>query len=163
MLVKHFITKYIRSNEIKTFRLLPKLLVMTTIDKEGFLDKFEVDLGTFYFYKNYIVSEIKEGTVLTIDKLNDVIPVVSKYYKEKELFSYISNRIYSHSIVPMDYKECPFNNFENFIGYDAVCYNDITKKSVEIEKHFSTKPLKDFSNLDDAIKWTHKEVSTRNK
>lgn len=135
---------------------------MITKNKEPYVEKFNINLGTFYFYKNYIISEIKEGTVISLDKLNELMPIVSKFYKEKESFTYISNRIHSHSMVPMDYQKCPFNNFENFIGYGAVCYNDTTRKSVEVEKYFATKPLKDFKNLNEAIKWTNKEVTIKN-
>ncbi|WP_299249580.1 hypothetical protein [uncultured Aquimarina sp.] len=131
---------------------------MKTNDINLFLGRFEINLGLFYFYKNYIIAEIKEGEIISVEKLDQLMPLILKYYKNGSPFTYISNRINPHSINPLDYIQCPFIYLENFIGYSAIHYNEITRKSIEIEKYFAQRPFSIFNNIDDAIRWTYNEV-----
>lgn len=126
--------------------------------KDSFFGSFEINIGNFHFYKNYILAEIKEGEVINIEKLDQLMPLILKYYKNGSAFTYISNRINSHSINPLDYIQCPFIHLENFIGYSAIPYNKITQKSIEIERHFAKRPFIISNNIDEAIRWTYSKV-----
>lgn len=125
---------------------------------DNFIQKYDLNLGTYYFYNNYIIAEIKEGAVITLGKLYDLIPIVQKHYGNGQPFTYISDRIYSHSIIPTDYLDCPLINMSNFKGYGVVTYNQASEMSIEVEKHFSQRPFHNFKNLKDAINWTKNEA-----
>ncbi len=115
-------------------------------------------LGTYYFYEQYFIAEVNEGEVITLKKLDDLIPLILKHYGDGKSFSYISNRINSHSIAPIDYLYCPLNTMENFNGYGVVTYTEACEKSIVVEQHFAKKPFYQFSDLKDAINWTKKSA-----
>ncbi|MBW1295533.1 hypothetical protein [Aquimarina litoralis] len=125
--------------------------------KDVLIERLDHPLGTYFFYEEYIIAEIKEGVTITLGKLQDLIPIIRKHYGDGKPFTYISNRINSHSIIPTDYLECPFTYMENFKGYAVVIYNEVNEISTEIEKYFAKKPFYNFSNLKDAINWSKKE------
>ena len=131
---------------------------MKTLSNDTLIQKYNLTLGTYYFYQKYIIAEIKEGEVINLKKLDDLIPVILKHFGEDQPFIYISDRIHSHSIIPIDYLKCPFNEMPNFKGYGVVTYNLVSEKSVEVEKHFAKKPFYNFKNLKDAVKWAKKET-----
>lgn len=131
---------------------------MKAIVDDKLIKKYDLDMGTYYFYDQYIIAEIKEGEVITLGKCQDLIPIVQKHYSDGKPFTYISDRINSHSIIPTDYLNCPFIYMDNFKGYGVVTYNSISKISTEIEKHFAQRPFRNFKKLKDAIEWTKKEV-----
>ncbi|MGY3792918.1 hypothetical protein [Aquimarina sp. 433] len=134
---------------------------MRTQSKDLLIEKFNHTLGTYYFYEEYIIAEINEGVTITLSKLQDLMPIIQKHYGDGKPFTYISNRIHSHSIIPTDYLDCPFTYMENFRGYGVVIYNEVNEISTEIEKHFAKKPFYNFRNLEDAILWSKKEVLNR--
>ncbi|WP_405205684.1 hypothetical protein [Aquimarina sp. LLG6339-5] len=127
---------------------------MTINTNNTLIERYDLKLGTYYIYDNYIIAEIKEGVTITLGKLQDLIPIVQKHFGNGQPFTYISNRINSHSIIPTDYLDCPFLYMDNFKGYGVITYNLLTEKSTEIEKHFAQKPFYNFSNLEDAIMWS---------
>ncbi|WP_378176960.1 hypothetical protein [Aquimarina sp. SS2-1] len=122
------------------------------------IQKYDLNLGTYYIYDQYMIAEIKEGEVITLGKLDDLIPVILKHYGDGRPFTYISDRVNSHSIVPTDYLNCPLKYMDNFKGYGVVTYNSISTISTEIEKHFAQRPFYNFKNLQDAIEWTKNEA-----
>ncbi|WP_109298831.1 hypothetical protein [Aquimarina sp. AU474] len=122
------------------------------------IKKYDLTLGTYYFFEGYFIAEIREGEVITLEKLNDLIPLVLKHYGDGKPFSYISNRVNSHSISPVDYLSCPLNGMENFNGYGVVTYSNLCEKSIQVEKHFAKKPFHQFNDLEDAINWTKKSA-----
>ncbi|MEB3344504.1 hypothetical protein U6A24_03475 [Aquimarina gracilis] len=126
--------------------------------KDKLIERHNLNLGTYYFFEGYFIAEVKEGEVITLEKLNDLIPLIFKYYGNGRPFSYISNRINSHSISPIDYLNCPLNEMENFNGYGVVTYTKICETSVQVEKHFAKKPLYQFNNLEEAINWSKKSA-----
>ncbi|AXT53328.1 hypothetical protein D1818_21785 [Aquimarina sp. BL5] len=131
---------------------------MKIISNDTLIKKYDLNLGTYYFYDQYIIAEIKEGEVITLGKLHDLIPIVQKHYGNDQPFTYISDRINSHSIIPTDYLDCPLIYMDNFKGYGVVTYNSISTMSTEIEKHFAKRPFYNFQDLKDAIEWTKKEA-----
>ncbi|WP_299261296.1 hypothetical protein [uncultured Aquimarina sp.] len=126
---------------------------------DNFIQKYDLNLGTYYFYNQYIIAEINEGEIITLNKLNDLIPLVLKHYSNGQPFTYISDRINSHSIIPTDYLDCPLIYMDNFRGYGVVTYNKVSEMSIEVEKHFAKKPFYHFRDLKDAIEWTKKEAT----
>jgi len=124
------------------------------LENDKLIEKHDLNLGVYYFFENYFIAEIKEGEIITLQKLDDLIPLILKHYGNGKPFSYISNRVNSHSISPVDYLDCPLNSMKNFSGYGVVTYNKISEKSVHVEKHFARKPFYQFNTLEDAINWS---------
>ncbi|MDH7444412.1 hypothetical protein [Aquimarina sp. 2201CG14-23] len=117
------------------------------------VQKYDLALGAYYFYDRYFIAEIKEGEVITLEKLQDLIPIVQKHFGNGEPFSFISDRIHSHSIFPTDYMYCPLIQMDNFKGYGVVTHNKTSEMSIKIEKHFAQRPFYHFKNIQDAIDW----------
>ncbi len=121
--------------------------------------KYDINLGTYYFYKNCFIAEIREGTVIAADMLDELMPLIFKHYGNGQPFTYISNRVHSHSIIPTDYEKCPFTYLDNFKGYGVVTYNRASEMSIEVEKHFAKQPFHHFKSLEDALNWANIEPS----
>ncbi len=124
-----------------------------TKQKDNLLDTYILDAGTYIFYDNYIVAEIKEGSKVTIEQTNELIPLIEKHYGEQKPFGYISNRINSYSIVPLNYLHCPGIYMKNFKGFAVVTYSKTSALTAQMEEHFVKTPFKQFDDLDDAIFW----------
>lgn len=126
------------------------------------LNSYDLKLGKYYFYENYFIAEVKEGEVITLDKLDDLIPLVIKHYGDGRPFTYISDRIHSHAIAPMDYLSCPLNTMKNFMAYAVVTYNKFSEMTTEIEKHFAKRPFLKFQDITDAVVWAKKSIVSNN-
>lgn len=111
-----------------------------------------LDIGTLYFYKNFVVTEIKEGMTLSFEKALPMFLLAKKYYGNKTPFVYISNRIYSYSFEPTaHYKSTKL--FPNLVGFAVVSYGTISNKVAHLEQAFLNVPTEIFHNLEDAIEW----------
>ncbi|WP_109298829.1 hypothetical protein [Aquimarina sp. AU474] len=130
---------------------------------ENFKDKLIAkhiikNIGTFYYYQNFIISEIDEGTVIT---LNEVLQVSSKYtkkyYGNLTPFVYIANRVHSYSLEPtVHFKTAKM--FPNAKGYGIVIYNSLNEQIAKLEQTFLNIPTQVFDNLNTAIQWAESLV-----
>jgi len=113
-------------------------------------DKLESNIADIFFFKEYVISEFKEGVHITYETSIPLIDAALDYYKDKP-FGYISNRIYSYSLDPTDYFK--LKRIENLKCFVVVSYNKITSNNATIEKLFFGKPFRKFDNLKEAIHW----------
>jgi len=126
-----------------TEKIEKKLKKKITLDK----------IGSFYFYDNFIVSEINEGVIIDLDIiLQFTFKHTKKYFPPNVPFVFISNRINSYSLNPTIHYETA-KVLKNTKGYAVVAYDDINKKVAKLEMAFLKIPTKIFNSLDDAIKW----------
>ncbi|MFD2565383.1 hypothetical protein [Aquimarina rubra] len=116
------------------------------------INKHDLAVGAFYFYKNHIISEIKEGIILTFENCTDLFELIDSYYGTTIPFVYISNRKNSYSFVPTGHFKST-KLFPNFIGYGVVAYDAINSKVATLEQSFLENETKIFDNLDEAILW----------
>ena len=116
------------------------------------INKHELPIGLFYFYKNHIISEIKEGVTLTFENCSDLFKLLHSYYNTTIPFVYISNRKNSFSFVPTGHFKSS-KLFPNFIGYGVVTYDTINTKIATLEQSFLDNETKIFDNLEDALAW----------
>ncbi|AXT53329.1 hypothetical protein D1818_21790 [Aquimarina sp. BL5] len=119
--------------------------------------KHELDIGIFYFHKNFVISEINEGVILTYENASELIKLGKTHYGDKTPFVYIANRINSYSFEPTNHFKTN-EQFPNVKGYAVVSYNSIGSKIAELERSFLKIPTRTFYKLDDAIKWVDKLV-----
>ncbi|HCW65131.1 MAG TPA: hypothetical protein DG752_10725, partial [Leeuwenhoekiella sp.] len=64
-------------------------------------EEHRFNFGSFYFFDDFIISEINEGELFEWDKAQKVLEVGEKFYKNKgSQVNYISNRVHDYSIKP---------------------------------------------------------------
>ena len=121
-------------------------------NNKDFIRKHELDIGSFYFYKNFLVSEMNEGASLNYDKATKLFLLAKEYYGNNIPFVYISNRKNSYSFEPTTHFKSA-KLFPNLKGYGVVSYDSINNKIASLEQSFLNVPTKIFDNLEEAKLW----------
>ncbi len=125
---------------------------MTSKINKKLIKKYILDIGTIYFYENFVVTEIKEEITLTFEKAAPIFKLGKEYYGNKTPFVYISNRIHQYSFEPTaHYKSTKL--FPNLKGYAVVTYGKISSEIANLEQSFLNVPTQIFHNLEEAIEW----------
>ena len=112
----------------------------------------ELDIGTFQFYPNLVISEMKEGVVVNFDKCLPLFIHGLEHYKHEKRLIYISNRINSYSIDPTLHLEAK-SIYRNLYGYGVVVYDEMNYRIAQLEENFMNCPVNIFYSLDDAKAW----------
>lgn len=110
----------------------------------------ETDIGMLYFYNGIVIIEANEGITLSY-KTGFSILIKGLNYLGTKPWVYISNRIHSYSIKPMDYKY--LNKVPTLKAVGVVNYREIGHLNAELESKFCKKPFKVFDNLHEAAIW----------
>ncbi|WP_452226138.1 hypothetical protein [Lacinutrix cladophorae] len=113
--------------------------------------------GTFYFFKDFIVSEINQGAIINWETAQEIINMATDYYGENPQICYISNRINPYSINPIDWNIF-FKSGKRLNGYAIVSYTENGWLNALIEKLFYNSKIARFKNLFEAISWV-KEIN----
>jgi len=121
------------------------------------IKKYILDIGTFFFYENFIISEINEGISMNFDKATKLFSIGKKHYGNHIPFVYISNRINSYSFEPTSHFKS-VELFSNLKGFAVVTYDPINSKIAGLEQAFINVPTKLFDNVDDAINWVNELI-----
>ena len=111
--------------------------------------------GNYYFFKDFIVSEIKQGVIYNWEASQDAIEAAIEYYGENPSICYISNRVNQYSVNPIDWFKF-FKSEKNLNGYAIVSYTENGWINALIEKLFFSSKIERFNNLSEAIIWTKK-------
>ncbi|AXT53330.1 hypothetical protein D1818_21795 [Aquimarina sp. BL5] len=125
---------------------------------EKLIHKHQLSIGSFYFYKNHIISEIKEGIILSFENCSDLFERIHSYYGTTIPFVYISNRKNSYSFVPTGHFKSS-KLFPNFTGYGVVTYDAINNKVATLEQSFLETSTGIFNSLDDALLWADELIA----
>ncbi|SEL82426.1 hypothetical protein SAMN04487910_3368 [Aquimarina amphilecti] len=121
-------------------------------NSNNFIRTHELDIGSFHFHKNYLISEMSEGASVDYDKATKLFLLAKEYYGTNIPFVYITNRINSYSFEPTTHFKSA-KLFPNLKGYGVVTYDAINNKIAALEQSFLNVPTKIFDNLKDAILW----------
>ena len=108
--------------------------------------------GRAYFFENLIISEFDEGSIMNYENLFLLISEATKYYGFEKKLVYISNRVHSYSVDPLDW-QMSGKGFKNLKGVGVVSYNSFNRKVVDVEKIFCAKQMMSFPTLNHAIDW----------
>lgn len=112
-----------------------------------------VNIGSFYYYENFMVSEIEEGVVIDLEMVMQVTDMYTKkYYGRHKPFVYIANRINSYSLNPTVHFETA-KILPNTKGYAIVTYSKMNAEIANIERPFLKIPIQIFYSMEEAIKW----------
>jgi len=116
------------------------------------IKKHELEVGTFHFFKNYMVAKIKERIVFSIENATEMLQLAKEYYGNTIPFVYITNGINSYSFNPTHHFKI-VAMFPNLQGYATVTYDSINHEIAKMEEAFMLKPTGNFANLEQAIEW----------
>lgn len=119
------------------------------------------EYGTFYFFKDFIISEIKQGVVYNWDAAQDAIQAAMEHYGENPSVCYISNRVNQYSVNAIDWYKF-FKAEKTLNGYAIVSYSEKGWVNALIEKLFFSSKIERFNKLEEAIHWA-KEVNMEAK
>ncbi len=122
---------------------------------KSFIKKYKIDIGTFYFYKNYVVGEVLAGADLNFESGKELYQLMEIHYKKTIPYVYISNRVNSYCFKPTRLYAIN-DNFPNLKGYGIVIYDSVNEKIAKLEETFTDIPTLIFKNLEDAISWAEK-------
>ncbi len=111
-----------------------------------------LDIGSFYFYDNFMVSEVNADVTFNFEKATKLFHFVREYYGNDIPFVYIANRINSYTFEPTSHFKSS-TLFPNLKGYAVVTYNPINSKIARMEQSFLSVPSKVFNSIKDAILW----------
>jgi len=118
-----------------------KLLESNLKDKVFMYQSYH--FGDVYYLPQMIITEFAEGINFTYNEAEQFIETVIQIYGKKEKVVYISNRINSYSVNPMDWIKIK-GKFKNLKGIGIINYN---------KRMFCSYPIKDFHSLEEAYYW----------
>jgi len=114
--------------------------------------KVEMPFGNFYFFNEFLLSELNQGVHFSWDKVKKISDLATEFYGKDNRVVYISNRVNSYSIEPQSWLK--FDKEYNFFKASAIIAYDMKGGlSVVLEKLFSQKRIQKFTDLDSAIDW----------
>lgn len=123
----------------------------TDLFEQTYLTTHELDIGTFRFYDQVVIGEIREGKSINLDTALPLLALGYEFYKNKPAV-YISNRKHSYSLDPtMHYETLKLVPY--LAGYAWVVYNDINEKNARLESRFLQCPNSVHRSMDTALAW----------
>lgn len=124
----------------------------STLSKEHTFTKKNLDFGTFYFFNNFVVSEMNDGIHLSWNKILEIIEIIHLHYGDNFKIAYISNKVNSYSFEPNLWEDF-FKKYHFLIASVSVYYSDMNFINATIEKQFSKKSHKRAKSMEEAISW----------
>lgn len=121
---------------------------------EEILRTIELEFTILEFHKNFVISRVREGAVLSKKQVQDLVEVCSDIYKRKK-FVYISKRVNNYNVDPTIYLH--LENVKNLTGIAIVSTKTSAINMANFEQTFSKVPFAVFMDMEDAMDWV-KEV-----
>ncbi|MEH6657207.1 hypothetical protein [Leeuwenhoekiella marinoflava] len=120
-------------------------------------EEHRFEFGVFYFFDEFIISEINEGETFEWNKASKVIKVGKQFYKNKNhKINYISNRINDYSIKPQDW--ITYLNKYNLLNIFAVVTHRKTAiHNLIIERLFYKGDIFSFDSLLEAVNFIREQ------
>ncbi|WP_452227794.1 MULTISPECIES: hypothetical protein [unclassified Lacinutrix] len=125
--------------------------------KELIEDTHVFEHGVYYFFKDFIVSEVNEGVDYNWGITQGVVTLAKNYYGKDAPICLISNRINQYSINPLGWHNF-FKTGRKLNGLAVVTYTKNARANVAIEMLFFNSKLERFHSIFEAINWV-KEVN----
>ena len=118
------------------------------------LKELNYPFADIYIFDGFVISEIKEGTVFSWeDHAKRIVKDVSDFSgTDGSDIVYLSHRIHSYSLKPMDWIHFFKNSFD-LGGYGVIGYNSLSFFNTVIENLFFNKKIRRFNDLKTAIHW----------
>jgi len=125
--------------------------LLTTLQKNH---SYHFDIGEVFIFDNYAISEINEGIHLTFKESRELLKVVLSHFGNRQSFGYISNRIHSYSVAPIELIKIQ-SLIKAQVKVGLVTYSKTAKLAATYESVFWPKQctIHQFDMLENAIKW----------
>lgn len=120
------------------------------LEKLELLEECTTPVGKYSFYDRIVIAKINSDIHL---KFKDAGPILEKcrvHYPD-EGFIYITHRVNSYSVEPLEYKD--MEGIPNLIGLAVVGPTHEKQKNAEIERQFFSTPFAILDTLDAALVW----------
>ncbi|MGA9238826.1 hypothetical protein [Robiginitalea sp.] len=124
----------------------------TNFLEKSYLTTHELAIGTFRFYKQVVVGRVREGMQISMDNVLPLLALSWEAYRDTSVV-YISDRKYSYSLDPTMYYEVQ-KLAPHITGYAWVVYNEINRKTAELEARFVQCPKAIHHTMDNALEWS---------
>jgi hypothetical protein len=108
--------------------------------------------GKFYFFKNFVISELNEGVHFDWNKVKILANIMINHYGAINNLIYISNRVNSYSIEPQSWLKFD-KRYQLVKSSGIIAYDKKGGISVVLERLFSKGSIKIFRSLTKAIEW----------
>ncbi len=118
----------------------------------------EYEFGIIYFFDGLIISEINEGEVFDWSIAERIIDAAHQILDSDKPIAYISNRVNNYSVVPTDWLKF-YRNRHKLEFYSVVAYNKSGLASIILEKMFFKDNIRQFTDLENAIKWSLSKIN----
>ena len=120
----------------------------------------EYEFGMFYFFDGLVISEMNEGEIFNWAIAEKIIDVAYEVLGRDKPIAYISNRIHNYSVVPTDWLK--FHKHRHQLEfYSIVAYDNSGLAIVVLERMFFRNKIRQFSNLENAIKWSLAKINEK--
>lgn len=123
------------------------------------IETLELKFATLKFYKDFVVSKIKEDIVLDKNYTDELVKACSGIYMGKK-FIYISLRFNSYNVDPTIYVN--LEKTTNLWGIAIVSENAAALEMAVFEKNFAKFPFEIFTEFEQALTWA-KEILSKEK
>lgn len=130
---------------------MPRTINNFTIDKA-----YNFNFGKVSFYSNFLITELNEGICFNIENAKEIAELVMLHFKDRP-FGYISNRVNSYSLIPVNYLKIK-EVFPTIEAFAAVTYSEIQKSIIKVENSFLNGMLADFDDLSEAVTWVQSKL-----
>ncbi len=114
------------------------------------LETVELEFTTLKFYKDYVVSKIKEDVIINKTNTDALVKTCSGIY-QGEKFIYISQRFNSYNVDPTIYVD--LEKSTNLWGIAIVSENVASLKMAIFEKNFAKFPFEIFTEFEESLSW----------
>jgi|SRR5690606_18255252 len=124
------------------------------------IDTLQFEFGEIRVFKNFVVAIMKEGTTVKPEHNDELLKISQKYYQNRP-FGYITYRINSYAVNPLVYLKT--STISNLAAFAVVSTDSLRIRNLEVEKRFLTKPLRHFTNMEDAENWVNELIANMEK
>ena len=118
----------------------------------SFEQTYILQCGTFYFYKDFIISQINEGEYITLERARELIDIAIGHYGKNTNLSLISNRQNTYDIKHDDWAKF-YNKGFQLKALAIVTYNKTDTVDFMAEKKNFPHEIGHFYSLESAITW----------
>ncbi|MFO7721187.1 MAG: hypothetical protein R6W85_12185 [Gillisia sp.] len=123
------------------------------------IETIELNFTTLKFYKDFVVSKIKEDVVVDKNNTEALVKACSGIY-QGEKFIYISQRFNFYNVDPLIYVN--LEKSTNLWGIAIVSNNISSLKMAFFEKNFAKFPFEIFTEFKESLTWA-KELLSKEK
>ena len=124
------------------------------------LKKLDLDFTLLEFHKEFVLSKLRDGQVLELDQVKELVRVCLDFYKE-DPFVYLSLRVNDYNVNPTVYIN--LDKVYNLAGIGIVSEKTSSLNMAYFEKKFSKIPFEIFMSLKEGEDWARKMVEVKRK